>query len=362
MKIFEVVDYFEQIIPLDLQESYDNCGLQLGDTLQELTSALITLDITEKTIAEAIVKNCNLIISHHPLIFQGIKKITGATASERIIEQALKHNICIYCSHTCLDNNYSGLNMFIAEKIGLQDVKILEPTKNLLKKLVVFCPVDHAENVRNALFSAGAGHIGNYSACSFNTNGAGSFKAEENARPFVGEPFQLHFEPEIRIETIFPDHLRHQVIQAMLQSHPYEEVAYDIYPLDNEYPRAGSGAIGTLSKDTEVAEFMAMLKNIFKTPCIRHNQTSRNTIRKVALCGGSGSFLVRTAIKDKADILITADIKYHEFFNEKIILADVGHYESEIFSTELIASIITKKFPTFAFSFSDNNTNPVNYL
>lgn len=362
MKIFEVIDYFETIIPLDLQESYDNCGLQVGDTQQELTCALITLDITEKTLAEAIAKNCNLIISHHPLIFQGIKKITGATASERIIAQAIKHNICIYCSHTCLDNNYFGLNMFIAAKLGLQDVKILEPSKTLLKKLVVFCPVDHAETVRNSLFSAGAGHIGNYSSCSFNTNGAGSFKAEENTRPFVGEPHQLHFEPEIRIETVFPDHLRPQIIQAMQQAHPYEEVAYDIYPLDNEYPRAGSGAIGTLPQDTELSEFMALLKNIFKTASIRYNRTTRNTIRKVALCGGSGSFLVKTALKNKADILITADIKYHEFFNEKIILADVGHYESEIFSTELIASIITKKFPTFAFSFSENNTNPVNYL
>ncbi|HQI71210.1 MAG TPA: Nif3-like dinuclear metal center hexameric protein, partial [Bacteroidales bacterium] len=299
---------------------------------------------------------------HHPLIFQGIKKITGANASERIIEQAIKNNICIYCAHTCLDNNYQGLNMFVAGKIGLQDVKILEPSKNLLKKLVVFCPVDHAEKVRNALFSAGAGQIGNYSSCSFNTNGAGSFKAEENARPYVGQHHQLHFEPEIRIETIFPDYFRPQVIQAMLQSHPYEEVAYDIYPLDNEYLRAGSGAIGKLPKDTNITEFMALVKNVFKTACIRYNKTACNTIRKVALCGGSGSFLIKTAIKNHADILITSDIKYHEFFNEKIVLADVGHYESEIFSTELIASIITKKFPTFAFSFSDNNTNPVNYL
>lgn len=362
MKIFEIIDYFEQIIPLDFQETYDNCGLQVGNSGAELTRALITLDITESVLDEAIEKNCNLIISHHPLIFQGIKKITGSNPVERILEKALRSDICIYCSHTCLDNNFKGLNTFIAGKIGLKDVEILEPSKNILKKLVVFCPVDHAEKVRTALFSAGAGHIGNYDSCSFNTTGAGSFKANENANPFVGELNKLHFEQEVRIETVFTENIRHQVIQAMLQSHPYEEVAYDIYPLDNAYGRAGSGVIGVLQHEMDTMDFMRLLKEVFKTGSIRYNNTGNNSIRKVAICGGSGSFLIKTAIKNNADILITADIKYHEFFNEKIILADVGHFESENFSTELIASIITKKFPTFAFLFSENNTNPVNYF
>lgn len=362
MKIIEIINYFEQIIPLDFQETYDNCGLQVGNAGNELTKALITLDITESVIEEALENNCNLIISHHPLIFQGVKKITGSNPTERILEKALKSDLCIYCAHTCLDNNFSGLNTFIGGKLGLQHIKILEPAKNILKKLVVFCPVEHAEKVRNAMFSAGAGHIGNYDFCSFNTSGAGSFRANEHAKPFVGQLNELHFEQEVRIETVFPDHIRSQVIQAMLQSHPYEEVAYDIYPMDNDYANAGAGIIGELQGEVAVMDFINSLKQIFKTACIRYNKGRRQTIHKVAFCGGSGSFLIKIAMKHQADIIITSDVKYHEFFNENIIIADIGHFESEYFSTELIATIITKKFPTFAFLFSQKNTNPVHYI
>ncbi|HOY30883.1 MAG TPA: Nif3-like dinuclear metal center hexameric protein [Bacteroidales bacterium] len=362
MRIAQIIEHFEQVIPVDFQESYDNCGLQVGNAGNELSSALITLDISERVLEEAIEKNCNLIISHHPLIFQAIKKITGANATERILQKALKSDVCIYCAHTSLDNNFNGLNTFIAGKIGLQHVKILEPAGSVLKKLVVFCPVEHAEKVRTAIFSAGAGHIGNYDCCSFNGSGAGSFRANENARPFVGELNELHFEPEIRIETIFPDNIRSQVIQAMLEAHPYEEVAYDIYPLDNLYQKVGSGIIGELLNETDAMDFIRLLKDIFKTGSIRYNKPLCPLIRKVALCGGSGSFLIKSAMKNKADILVTADIKYHDFFNEKIMLADVGHFESEYFSAELIASIITKKFPTFAFLFSEQNINPVHYF
>lgn len=362
MKIIEIINYFEQIIPLDFQETYDNCGLQVGNAGNELTKALITLDITESVIEEALENNCNLVISHHPLIFQGIKKITGANPTERILEKALKSDLCIYCAHTCLDNNSGGLNTFIAGKLGLQNIKILEPAKNILKKLVVFCPVEHAEKVRNTMFSAGAGHIGNYDSCSFNTSGEGSFRANEHANPFVGQLKELHFEHEVRIETIFPDHIRSQVIQAMLQSHPYEEVAYDIYPMDNDYANAGAGIIGELHDEVAATDFMVSLKQLFRTACIRHNKGRRQTIKKIAFCGGSGSFLIKTAMKHQADIIITSDVKYHEFFNENIIIADIGHFESEYFSTELIATIITKKFPTFAFLFSQRNTNPVQYI
>jgi len=362
MKIIEIINYFEQIIPLDFQETYDNCGLQVGNAGNELTKALITLDITESVIEEALENNCNLIISHHPLIFQGVKKITGANPTERILEKALKSGLCIYCAHTCLDNNSSGLNTFIAGKLCLQNIKILEPAKNILKKLVVFCPVEHAEKVRNAMFSAGAGHIGNYDSCSFNTSGAGSFRANEHAKPFVGQLNELHFEQEVRIETVFPDHIRSLVIQAMLQSHPYEEVAYDIYPMDNDYANAGAGIIGELQGEVAAMDFMVSLKQLFNAASIRHNKGRRQTIKKVAFCGGSGSFLIKTAMKHQADIIITSDVKYHEFFNENIIIADIGHFESEYFSTELIATIITKKFPTFAFLFSQRNTNPVQYI
>ncbi len=361
MKIIDIIEFFEQVIPLDFQENYDNGGLQLGNPQKELTKALITLDITENVLDEAIENKCNLIISHHPLIFHALKKITGSNSIERIIEKAIKSDICIYCSHTALDNNINGLNTFIAEKIGLKNIRILEPVKSILKKLIVFCPVDHAEKVRMAMFSAGAGHIGNYDACSFNINGTGSFRANEQANPFVGKLHELHYEPEVRIEVIFPGHISNRIIKAMLASHPYEEVAYDIYPLDNEYHNAGSGIIGDLENEIPFTEFITFIKDFFKTACIRFNQTDKKVIQKVAFCGGSGSFLTKTSIKNNADIFVTADIKYHDFFNDKIILADIGHFESEYFSTELIASIITKKFPTFAFQFSEKNINPVHY-
>ncbi len=362
MKINEIINYFEQVIPLDFQESYDNSGLQLGNPANELSKALITLDITEDILNEAIEKKCNLILSHHPLIFHGLKKITGSNEIERIVEKALKSDIAVYSAHTSLDNNFNGLNTFIAGKLGLQNITILAPLKNKLKKLVVFCPTDHAENVRKAMFEAGAGNIGNYDSCSFNINGIGSFKANENAKPFVGDLNLLHFEPEVRIETILTENILQKVVKAMLDIHPYEEVAYDLYPLENEYGKGGSGIIGELLEEYSVDEFLLLLKAIFKTGCIRYNKTNKTHIRKVAFCGGSGSFLTQSAINLEADIIITSDIKYHDFFNERILMADIGHFESEFFSRELIASIITKKFPTFAFLFSEMNINPVHYI
>jgi len=362
MKISEIINYFETIIPLGFQETYDNCGLQVGNSQIELTQALITLDITEPVIDEAIEKKCNLIISHHPLIFHPLKKITGSNPVERILEKAIKADICVYCAHTSLDNNAYGLNTFIAAKLGLHEVKILEPVRNILKKLVVFCPVVYADKVRTAIFSAGAGHIGNYDSCSFNVEGQGSFRAKEDAHPFVGELNTLHYEPEVRIETIFLENRQSQIVEAMLAAHPYEEVAYDIYPLNNEYNGAGAGIIGNLEEEMTVPDFLVFVRKIFKSKSIRVSEFSDKKIKKVAFCGGSGSFLVKAAIRNNADMLMTADIKYHEFSNDKIILADIGHYESEYFSTELIASIIIKKFPTFAFSFSEKNSNPVYYF
>jgi len=362
MKIIEVLEYFEQIIPVDFQENYDNCGLQVGNGQSDLKQALITLDVTEEILEEAIRKDCNLIISHHPLIFHGIKKITGSNPEERIIEKALKKDITIYSTHTCLDNNSAGLNVYIAGKLGLQNISILAPGENLLKKLVVFCPPDHAEKVRNAMFLAGGGNIGNYDSCSFNVHGKGSFKANEGASPFVGRVNELHFEEEIRIELIFPVHLENKIIQAMLQNHPYEEVAYDIYKLENTYNKIGAGVIGNLENPAKTIDFLAFIKDIFGTKCIRHNAILKKEIQRVAFCGGSGIFLVNQAKRSKADIFITSDIKYHDFFAEKILLADIGHFESEHLSVELIASVLMKKFPTFAFSISEIKSNPVHYF
>lgn len=362
MKINEVISCFEEIIPVSYQEHYDNCGLQVGNRDSDLTKVLIALDVTEDIIDEALERNCNLIISHHPLIFHGLKKITGSNFIERIIERAIKNDIAIYSAHTSLDNNFEGLNVFIAGKLGLKDIKILSPGENLLKKLVVFCPADHSEKVRNALFSAGAGHIGNYDSCSFNVEGKGSFRGNELSNPFVGKSNELHYEQEVRIEVIYPVIIENKLIQALIKNHPYEEVAYDIYKLDNSYDKIGAGVIGNFEKPLKTKDFFEFVKDVFGTKCIRHNEIRKQEIQKVAFCGGSGVFLLNKAIQKNADVFITADIKYHDFFTEKILLADIGHFESEHFSVELIASVLMKKFPTFAFLISERKSNPVYYF
>ncbi len=362
MKIIELIKGFEEVIPLDFQESYDNCGLQIGNAQHELSQALICFDITEEVVDEAIEKKCNLIISHHPLIFKGIKKITGSNYIERIVQKAIKFDICIYCAHTNLDNNFDGLNLFIADKLGLKNCKILAPVEKTLKKLVVFCPSNHAEGLRSALFQAGGGHIGNYDSCSFNLEGTGTFRANEYANPFVGEINELHSEAETRIEMIFPQHIERRIVDTLLKNHPYEEVAFDIYPLDNAFAKVGAGVLGELAAPMATLDFFQYLKDTFQTKSIRHSKILKPTLCKIAYCGGSGSFLIHQAMAQGADVFITGDIKYHDFFSERILLADIGHFESEQYSCELITTILMKKFPTFAFLFSENRINPVYYF
>ncbi|PID95534.1 MAG: Nif3-like dinuclear metal center hexameric protein [Bacteroidetes bacterium] len=363
MIINDIITYLEGIIPLDYQESYDNSGLQVGQKQQPLKGALICLDVTEEVIEEAIQEGCNLIISHHPIIFKGLKKLTGQNYVARIVELAIKNDIAIYAAHTNLDSMDFGVSKHIADKIGLTRCNILSPKKNSLKKLVTFCPVEHADKVRNAIFEAGAGHIGNYSHCSFNSQGNGTFKAGKNTNPFVGEQEELHTEPEVKIEVIFPIHKSREVIRQLIQSHPYEEVAYDIYPLENVYSKVGLGMMGELETEMHPEEFLSLLKEKLQLKVIKHTELLSKPIKKVALCGGSGSFLIHTAIAQQADIYITGDIKYHDFFDAdgKIILVDIGHYESEKFTKELLKTLITKKFPNFAPVISKVNTNPIYY-
>ena len=362
MKIEEIINYLESEYPLDYQESYDNCGIQVGKTNAEFSGAIITLDVTEAHIEEALSKNCNLIISHHPLIFKGIKKITGNSATERIIEKSIKNDISIYSLHTNLDNHLLGLNGFIAQKLGLINVRILQTKENLLKKLVVYCPESHAEVVRNALFEAGAGHIGNYDSCSFNTKGKGSFRGNSASNPFAGVANELHFENEIRIEVVFPAILQKELISSLLKVHPYEEVAYDVFSIDNAYENIGSGIVGEFENAIPVQDFFKKIQLIFHIPCIRHNQASNDKIKRVAFCGGSGSLLIPYAHKAEADAFVTGDISYHDFFNNQLFVIDIGHYESEAYSTELIVNQLTKKFNTFAFLISEIKSNPVNYF
>lgn len=364
MLIKDVIHCIEDFAPLSLQESYDNSGIQCGDVNEKATGAILCLDVTQDVINEATKKKCNLIIAHHPLIFSPLKKITGANYIEQILITAIKKNICIYACHTNADNVHMGVNNKIAEKLALVNCKVLQPKKGLLKKLVTFCPIEHAEKVRNALFKAGCGQIGNYDSCSYNLQGEGTFRGNENSNPFVGEKNKLHFEPEVRIETVFESYKEKTVIKALHKAHPYEVVAYDVYSLDNKHPQIGSGLIGELPKAEKERDFLLNLKAVFKAGCIRHTAPLDRKIKKVALCGGSGSFLLPDAIRAGADIFITGDFKYHQFFDaeNKLVIADIGHYESEQFTPEIFYAVIRKKLPKFAAYLSNHNTNPINYL
>ena len=364
MILSEITSFLNSRIPLSLQESYDNCGLLIGSADAEISGALICLDITEEVLDEAIKKKCNLVISHHPLIFSGIKSLTGRTDTERMVIRAIRENIAIFALHTNLDNHYEGVNNFLCSKLGILNPEILKPTPGILRKLVTFCPLSHAGQVREAIINAGAGQIGNYDCCSYNSSGEGTFRALEGANPYVGEPGKIHTEAEIRIEIIFPVYLEIDVIAALKKVHPYEEVAFDIYPLTNIHERIGAGMIGSLPEALNAEEFLLSVKNILSIGYIRHTEIKNKKVQRIAVCGGSGSFLINDAISCNADIYMTGDIKYHDFFipGKRMILADIGHFESEQFTKELIYTLLKKKFTTFALFISGTNTNPVNYL
>jgi dinuclear metal center YbgI/SA1388 family protein len=364
MQIKEIIGYLETIAPLQYQESYDNAGLLTGNANWEVNNALLTLDVTEEIVQEAIQKNCNLIISHHPIIFRGIKKITGTNYVERVIIMAIKNNIAIYAAHTNLDNIRNGVSNQIADQLGLVNRNVLSPLEGKLCKLYTFVPHKNLPEVRDALFAAGAGHIGLYSECSFNAAGTGTFKASEGSHPFVGDIGKLHEEPETKIEIIFPVHLQSTVIKALLQHHPYEEPAFDIVGLENANPQLGAGIVGELKQPMDEKTFLQFLKDKMQTVCVRHTRLLHQPVRKVAVCGGAGSFLLPKAIHRGAQVFVTADYKYHDFFDadNQIIIADIGHYESELFTVELFYNLLTEKFPNFAPLVSNINTNPVNYL
>jgi len=364
MKISQVIETIEDFAPLDLQESFDNSGLQVGDCSHKLKGILLCLDVTEEVLEEALELDCNLIISHHPLLFKPIKKLTGKTYIERCIIKACKNDLVIYAAHTNVDNAIGGLNYYLAEKLGLQNLRILSPKKDGLLKLVTFVPEAQSEPVRNALFNAGAGCIGNYDFCSFNVPGAGTFRAGEQTHPFVGNRGELHTEPEIRIETIVPVQKKTTVLRTLLAVHPYEEPAFDFYPLANEWTGAGSGVVGELPYPEEERAFLQRLKNGFNLQSIKHSPLTGKEIREVALCGGNGAFLIQDAIAYGVDVFITGEAKYNDYYDveNRILLAVIGHYESEIITKELFYDVITKKITNFAVHFSTTNSNPVNYL
>jgi dinuclear metal center YbgI/SA1388 family protein len=364
MKIREVIKCLEDFAPVSLQEDYDNAGLIIGNANDDCRGIITTLDVTEEVIAEAVFNKCNLIVAHHPIIFKGLKKLNGKNYVERSVISAIKNNIAIYAIHTNLDNVVNGVNYKIAQKLNLQNIQVLSPKENTLKKLVTFSPQANAEEIKNALFTAGAGTIGKYSECSYTVDGIGTFKATKGSHPYVGETGKRHTENETRIEVIFPAYLQEQIVKCLKNSHPYEEAAFDIYSLSNNRNDIGSGITGNFKNPVSEKKLLSLLKTSFGLSIIRHTVLLNKKITKVAVCGGAGSFLVPEAKATGADVYITSDIKYHEFFDadNTILLADIGHYESEQFTIELLADIIRQKFPNFAVLKTETKTNPVHYF
>lgn len=364
MRIGEIASLLDEWVPPVLQEGYDNCGLLTGDATRMCTGIIVTLDVTPAVISEAVGRGCNLVVSHHPVIFKGLKKLTGASQVEETVISAIENKVALYAIHTNLDNVLFGVNGSFANRLSLENRKVLLPRRDTLVKLVTFVPHDHAEQVRKALFAAGAGQISDYSECSFNLQGEGTFKPGSKSDPFVGETGQRHTEPETRVEVILPAWQKSKVLTSLRKAHPYEEVAYFLTALENVRDDIGLGIVGELPQELTEEEFLQLLKVKFDLKCIRHTAFTKRKVRRVALCGGSGSFLLANAQKAGAQAFVTGDVKYHDFFDAegKILLADIGHFESEQFTIELLVEFLQENLPNFAVLKSDTNTNPINYF
>lgn len=364
MTVKEITNIIEEFAPLGYQEHYDNAGLIVGSSTNQVNGILLCVDVTPEVIDDALARDANLIVAHHPVIFSGLKRLTGSTYTEQTVIKAIKHGIAIYCAHTNLDSVWDGVNIAIAKKLGLTNLEVLDPASDQLVKLVTFVPHKNLDEVRLAMFNAGAGKIGEYDQCSYNLQGTGTFRGGDSTNPHVGEKGQMHQEPETRLEVIVPKPLLSKVVKALQENHPYEEVAYDIYPLQNKNPRAGIGVVGNLPKPQGEIDFLKKIKKIFNAGCIKHTSLTGKSIQRVAFCGGSGSTLITRAKAVKADIFITADMKYHQFFDAEgeILLADIGHFESEQFTVDIFYELLTKKLPNFAVLKTNVKTNPINYL
>jgi dinuclear metal center YbgI/SA1388 family protein len=363
MKLKEIISLLETWAPSSYQEGYDNSGLLVGDGDMEITKALISLDCIESVVEEAIQENCNVVIAHHPILFGGIKQLNGSNYVERTIIKAIKNDIAIYAIHTNLDNISTGVNAMMAEKLSLINTQILVPKKQLLRKLATYIPPANFEPVSQAVFGAGAGHIGNYSQCGFSVIGSGTFMGNENSNPAIGKPGQLEKLDETKFEVIFPLHLERKIIHALKESHPYEEVAFEIYTIENEFAQVGSGMIGDLPAEMELDDFLKLVKKQFQLQTLKYTDYG-NPIRRVALCGGSGSFLRSDATRHGADVFLSSDFKYHEWFDadRKLSYIDIGHYESEQFTKELIFNYLKKNALSLQSQISRVETNPVKYI
>lgn len=363
MTIASIIDVLEQWAPLSLQEDYDNSGLQVGDRQAEARAALVCIDCNEAILEEAEREGCNLVICHHPVIFKGLRRLTGGTAVERTVEMAVRKNIAIYAIHTNLDNIIDGVNGELARRLGLKPISVLDPRSDRLRKLAVFVPEAQALALRTALFEAGAGHIGAYDQCSFNLHGTGTFRANAGAQPFVGTVGEIHSEKEIKVEVIYPVEREGSVLEAMHAAHPYEEVAYDLFILANPHPGIGSGLVGEFDVAMEETVFLDRVKEVLGQAHLRHSALIGRPIQRVALCGGSGSFLLGKARAAGVQAFLTADVKYHQFQEPDgtLVLVDAGHWQTERYTMDAVRDRLLRNIPTFAVRLSGLNTDPIHY-
>lgn len=364
MKIHEITKELEKLAPLTYAEGFDNVGLLVGDPNAKVSKILVTLDTLETVVDEAVEKKANLIVSFHPIIFSGLKKLTRKSYVERVVQKAIKNDINIYAIHTALDNSQLGVNHRICRQLNLKNTEILIPQKDTLRHLVTYVPVENAESVRKALFEAGAGFIGKYDNCSFNLVGTGTYRPNKDANPYRGEIGKTEYAKEERISIVFNKHLESGIFSALRNSHPYEEIAYELFRLENTHQNIGMGMVGELENEMGEREFLDYLKSQMQTKVIRHSELLNKNVRKVAVLGGSGSFAISNAKHSGADVFITADLKYHDFFQaeNQILLADIGHYESEQFTKDLLTAYLSEKFTNFAVLKSEIDTNPVHYF
>ncbi|VXB83285.1 GTP cyclohydrolase 1 type 2 homolog [Flavobacterium sp. 9AF] len=364
MKLFEIIAILEELAPLAYAEDFDNVGLLVGNQNTEINGILVCHDALENIIDEAISKKCNLVVCFHPILFSGLKKITGKNYVERAVIKAIKNDIAIYAVHTALDNHQLGVNKIFSNVLGLENTKILIPKENFIKKLVTYTIPENAVTLRNALFEAGAGKIGNYEDCSFSSQGLGTYMGNENSRPEIGEQFEFVENPEIKIEVTFEKHLESKILYALFKNHVYEEVAYELYSLTNKHQNIGLGMIGEFKEGKSEIAFLHHIREKMQCGGIRHSAFTDKKIKKVAVLGGSGSFAIKAAIQAGADAFITADLKYHQYYEAegKLLLADIGHFESERYTKNYIVDYLKEKITNFAVVLSEENTNPVQYF
>lgn len=364
MKIKEIINHLEAMAPLAYAEDFDNVGLLVGNENNICSGVLVCNDAIETVIEEAIQENCNLIVCFHPILFSSLKKITGKNYVERAIIKAIEYKIAIFAIHTALDNHINGVNKIFCDALGLRNTKILIPKPQTLRKLVTYTVTENFNTLREALFAAGAGNIGNYSDCSFSSKGTGTYKGNDNSNPVIGIKNQREEANEIKIELLFEKHNEKNILNALFSNHIYEEVAYEIYSINNTNQNMGLGMVGEFETEYNETEFLQLVKEKMDCGVIRHSSFLGKKIKRVAVLGGSGSFAINQAIQANVDSFLTADLKYHQFFEaeNKILLADIGHFESERFIKNYIVEFLNKKISNFAVVLSKINTNPVKYF